>query len=94
MIHHHPRDLDFKLQLNQPDHFDARRDNVATAFLCKYNYDYHTLSYIFINIFQTVHFSAVKVTMDYEKNTSFLLIPNLQKALKKFDQNRAALLLH
>ncbi len=36
-------------------------------------------SYIFINIFQTVHFSAVKFTRGNEKNMSFLLIP---KSLK------------
>ncbi len=38
-------------------------------------------SHIFINIFQTVHFAAVKFTRGNEKNTSFLLIP---KSPKKF----------
>ncbi len=36
-------------------------------------------SHIFINIFQTVHFPALKFTRGNEKNTSFLLIPNLWK---------------
>ena len=36
-------------------------------------------SHIFINIFQTVHFSAVKFTRGNEKNTSFLLIPKSPK---------------
>ncbi len=36
-------------------------------------------SHIFINIFQTVHFSAMKFTRGNEKNTSFLLIPKSPK---------------
>ncbi len=32
-------------------------------------------SHFFINIFKTVHFSAVKFTRGNEKNMSFLLIP-------------------
>ncbi len=36
-------------------------------------------SHIFINIFQTVHFPAVKFTRGNEKNTSFLLIPKSPK---------------
>ncbi len=36
-------------------------------------------SHIFINIFQTVHFSAVKFTTDNEKNMSFLLIAKCLK---------------
>ncbi len=40
-------------------------------------------SHIFINIFQTVHFSAVKFTTGNEKNMSFLLIPKSPKVWKK-----------
>ncbi len=36
-------------------------------------------SKIFINIFQTVYFSAVKFTRSNEKNMSFLLIPKSPK---------------
>ena len=36
-------------------------------------------SRIFNNIFQTVHFSAVKFTRGNEKNMSFLLIPKSEK---------------
>ncbi len=36
-------------------------------------------SHIFMNIFQTVHFSAVKLTRGNEQNMNFLLIP---KSLK------------
>ncbi len=36
-------------------------------------------SHIFINMFQTVHFSAVKFTRGNEKNMSFLLIPTSPK---------------
>ena len=37
--------------------------------------------HVFINIFQTEHFSAAKfaIAMGYEKNMSFLVIANLQK---------------
>ncbi len=40
-------------------------------------------SHIFINIFQTVHFPAVKFTRGNEKNTSFLLIPKSPKVWEK-----------
>ncbi len=40
-------------------------------------------SHIFINIFQTVHFSAVKFTWGNEKNMSFLLIPKSPKVEEK-----------
>ncbi len=40
-------------------------------------------SHIFINIFQTVHFSAVKFTRGNEKNMSFLLIPKSPTVWKK-----------
>ena len=40
-------------------------------------------SHIFINIMQTVHFSAVKFTKDNEKIMSFLLIPKSLKVWKK-----------
>ena len=40
-------------------------------------------SHIFINIFQTVHFSALKFTWGNEKNMNFLLIPKSQKIWKK-----------
>ena len=34
--------------------------------------------YVFINIFQMEHLLAVKFSMGYEKNMSFLVIANLQ----------------
>ncbi len=40
-------------------------------------------SHIFIDIFQTEHFSAVKFTRGNEKNMRFLLIPKSQKVRKK-----------
>ena len=39
-------------------------------------------SYVLINIFQTVHFSAVKFTSGNEKNVGFLLIPKFEKRWK------------
>ncbi len=40
-------------------------------------------SHIFINIFQTVHFSAVKFDRGNEKNMSFFLIPKSPKVSEK-----------
>ncbi len=40
-------------------------------------------SHIFVNIFQTVHFSAVKFTRGNEKNMSFLLISKSPKVWEK-----------
>ena len=39
--------------------------------------------HVFINLFQTEHFSAVKFAMGYKKNTSFLVIAKSHKAWKK-----------
>ena len=39
--------------------------------------------HIFINIFQTEHFSAVKFAMGYEKNMNFLVIPKCPKVWEK-----------
>ena len=47
-------------------------------------------SHISINIFQTVHFSAVKFTRDSEKNMNFLLIPKLCKVWKNLKQSDRA----
>ncbi len=41
------------------------------------------ISHIFIKVFQTVHFSAVKFTRGTEKNMSFLLVPESHKVWKK-----------
>ncbi len=40
-------------------------------------------SHIFVNIFRTVHFSAVKFTRGNGKNMNFLLIPKSPKVLEK-----------
>ena len=42
--------------------------------------------HVFINIFQMEHFSAVKFTMGYEKNMSFLVIPKSPKVSKKVEK--------
>ncbi len=49
-------------------------------------WNYHVTSHIFINIFQTVHFSAVKFIRGDEENMSFLLIP---KSLKVWEKSEA-----
>ena len=41
------------------------------------------IRHVFINIFQMEHFLAVKFTMGYEKNMSFLVIEKSPKVLKK-----------
>ena len=41
--------------------------------------------HIFINIFKTEHFSAVKFSMGFEKNTSFLVVPKSPKVCKKVE---------
>ena len=57
---------------------------VAYILLCKLNYGYVTITrHVFINIFQTEHFSAVKFAMGYEKNMSFLVIGKSPKVWKK-----------
>ncbi len=45
-------------------------------------------SHIFINIFQTVHFSAVQFSRGNEKNMSFLLIPKSLKVWTKYEAIR------
>ena len=55
---------------------------VAYILLCKLNFGYHN-RHVFINIFQTEHFSAFKFAMVYEKNMSFLVIAKLPKYCKK-----------
>ena len=42
------------------------------------------IRHIFINFFQTEHFSAVKFAMGYERSMSFLVIPKSLK-LRKSD---------
>ena len=44
--------------------------------------------HVFVNIFQTEHFSAVKFAMGYEKNMSFLLIPKSQEVGKKVKRKK------
>ena len=60
--------------------------SIAYTLLCKLNLMVTITSHIYINIFQTVHFAAVKFTKGNEKKSSFLLIPkSQQKVWKKSD---------
>ena len=43
--------------------------------------------HLYINIFQTEHFSVVKFDMCYEKNMSFLVIPKSPKVWKNVEKN-------
>ena len=42
--------------------------------------------HVFINIFQTESFSAVKFAMGYEKKKTFLVIPKSPKVWKKIEK--------
>ena len=44
--------------------------------------------HVFIDFFQTKHFSAVKFYMGYEKNMSFHVIPKSPKVWKKVEKIR------
>ena len=44
--------------------------------------------HVFIDFFQTKHFSAVKFYMGYEKNMSFHVIPKYPKVWKKVEKIR------
>ena len=80
------QNLGLKFQLNQSNRLETRKGYVFMLILhCVrlITVTITTSSHIFINIFQTVHFSAVKFTSGNEKNMSFLLIPKSQKGWKK-----------
>ncbi len=87
MMRHHLKYLGFKFHLNQ--FINRLNTNEITYFAIAYTLLYISLimvtitSHIFINIFQTVHFSAVKFTKGNVKNMSFLLIPKSPKAWEK-----------
>ncbi len=77
MIRHHIKYLGLKCHLNRLKRLDTRRDYIFRNLPIPYCVSLITVtmsSDIFINIFQTVHFSAVKFTRGNEKNMSFLLI--------------------
>ena len=92
------KNLGFKFQLNRSNRLDTRRYYVFYNCLylpasCKL-YMVTITSNIYINIFQTVHFSAVKFTRGNEKNMTFLLlIPKSQESLKKIWSNQTGLLI-
>ena len=64
--------------------------------ICKYLYNYYVkphlmimvtmIRHLFINIFQTQHFSAIKFYLGYEKYMSFLVIPTSPKVWKKVEK--------
>ena len=48
--------------------------------------------HVFIDIFLTEQFSAVKLVMGYEKNISFLVVPKHPEVWKKLGENKDRLL--
>ena len=81
-MHYPSRDLNFKFQFNRS--YCLMHEEImciATIFYIPYCVSLIMVtmaSHFFINIFQMVHLSAVKVTMGYEKNMSFVLMPKSQ----------------
>ena len=73
--------------VNWSNFLDTRLDYFAIivfTLLCKLLLTKVTItSHIFVNIFQTVQFSAVIFNRCNEKSMSFLLIPKSQKVQKK-----------
>ena len=76
---HHSKDVNLKFQLKRSSRLDVGSNFVY--FSCLYISGYLSLimvtinRQVFINFFQTEHFSAVKFVMGYEKNMSFHVIP-------------------
>ncbi len=86
MMRHHLKYLGFKFHLSRLNHLDTLRDYVKFQLPIPYCVSLIMVtitSHIFINIFQMVHFSAVKFTRGNEKNMNFLLIPKSTKVWKK-----------
>ncbi len=71
-IHHHPRNLGSKIQLNRWNRLDAWCDYVFCYCAIAHTWPYCVKvimvtiisSHIFSNIFQTVHFSAAEFTRE------------------------------
>ncbi len=85
----------FKFQLNRFNRLDTRRDDIILQLPISYCVSLIMVtitSHIFISIFQTVRFSAVKFTRDNEKNMSFLLMPKSLKVWKNIWSNQTGLL--
>ncbi len=79
--------------VNWSNFLDTRLDYFAIivfTLLCKLLLTKVTItSHIFVNIFQTVQFSAVIFNRCNEKSMSFLLIPKSQKVQKKKKKRRS-----
>ncbi len=84
-MRYRPRNIGFKFQLNQTrtNSLNARRDYIFCNCLYCVSFMVTITSHIFVNIVQTIHFTAVKFTRGTEKNRSFLLIPKSQKVWNK-----------
>ena len=77
--HHSQRSVNFKFQLKQSSHLDVWCNFVYYSCLGPISYYVNLIivtitRHIFISIFQTEYFSAVKLAMGYDKNMSFLVI--------------------
>ncbi len=85
MMRHYLQYLDFRFHLNRLNRLDTRQEYMFCNCLqyCVSLIMVTITSHTFINIFQTVHFSAMKLTRGNEKNIGFPLIPKSLKVLKK-----------
>ncbi len=83
-----PKKYWFQIPVKSLNRVDARTDYVFCNCLYLIVYSVSLImvtitSHIFMNIFKTVHFSAVKFTSGNEKNMSFLLVPESPKVWNK-----------
>ena len=83
---HHSKDVNLKFQLKWSCCLDVRSNFVYLQLCISYCVSLIMVTitrHIFINIFETEHFSAVKFDMGYEKNMNFLVIAKYPKVKKK-----------
>ena len=91
---HHSKDVNFKFQLKQLSGLGVRCNFVYCCLylICVSLIMVTIIRHIFINIFQTENFLAVKFSMGYEKSMSFLVIAKSPKVWKKKVKDRTRLL--
>ena len=94
---HHAKNLGFKIsvELNHSNRLDALKHFIMIAYIpyCVSLITVTITSPFSINIFQMVHFSAVKFTKGNEKNMSFLLISKSHRVWKNSEGIRLGTLI-
>ena len=81
---HHSKDINFKSQLKRSGCLDVQFCILQLPISYCVSLIIVTITrHVFINIFQTEHFLAVKFSVGYDKNMSFLVITESPKVWKK-----------